>query len=162
MKHGRLPAIVWSSSENNGFHENKTRRPTIEKGIRHVNGYIHLPQFHTTSTRFDLTMDDPLHCRCSLGCQRRSGIGISRNCRFFKSSTWRRCSSSSYGPHNRYSGIRYRDSYPRAQPYDHCSPCTNASISIRKETLPMKKLTIHYIRYALALLVNVGFRIYTN
>ena len=27
----------------------------------------------------------------------------------------------------------------------------------KKETLPMKKLTFHYIRYALALLANIGF-----
>jgi len=31
-----------------------------------------------------------------------------------------------------------------------------------KETLPMKKLTFHYIRYALALLANVGFKLSSN
>jgi hypothetical protein len=31
-----------------------------------------------------------------------------------------------------------------------------------KETQPMKKLTVRYIRYALALLANVGFQIYAN
>lgn len=32
----------------------------------------------------------------------------------------------------------------------------------QKETQPMKKLTFHYIRYALALLANVGFRLSAN
>jgi len=30
-------------------------------------------------------------------------------------------------------------------------------LSTNKETLPMKKLTIRYIRYALALLANIGY-----
>jgi hypothetical protein len=32
----------------------------------------------------------------------------------------------------------------------------------KKETQPMKKLTFHYIRYALALLANVGFKLTAN
>jgi hypothetical protein len=34
--------------------------------------------------------------------------------------------------------------------------------SAKQETLPMKKLTIRYIRYALALLANLGFGVRLN
>ena len=124
MNRGLLPAIVLSSVENNGFRKNR-------KGIRHVNGYIHLPQFYPTSTRFHPSMGHTPHCKFSLGCQCRSDIGIIHHSRFFKwLSIWRSCRSSCYGPHNRYSGFTYRDSDARSRPYNHCSPCSNTSISI--------------------------------